>query len=294
MTSIGSPYNPSLLHGQQIAAQARQSNGAEFRADAANRSGSTNDSNNINNSRVANNLNNQISQVVSKSAPGTTPNIQYEYITDENGELVPVAATVTTSIEETNPNHTVANIEKPILNNGSNNNLVSLSPSEQLDAFGLSDEERQLVNELRARDLEVRVHEAQHFYAAGGLASGGSEFQLQTGPDGNVYAVGGHVNISSGNTTDPEKAARDANTFALAASAPADGSAQDRAVANSASSRAAGLYSKTRELTLEQINGAESASDNNNNISSTYQPNKNISDDNTQDKISSSFTPITV
>jgi len=264
MTPIGPSFNSSLLQGQQIAAQSRQNNNDHFR------------------SKATDNLDNQVSQVVAKSASGTNPNIKYRYASGENGELIPIEATVTTSVEKKTPIP-----DKPILNNGSNS-LVSISPSEQLDAFGLSDEEKQLVNELRSRDLEVRVHEAQHFLAAGGLASGGSEFQLQTGPDGNVYAIGGHVNISSGHTNDPEKAARDASTFALAANAPADGSAQDRAVANSSLSRAADLYSQIKELTLGKIDDTKANSIFDNNVPNT--PNTDVDNDKSKD----SFTPITV
>jgi hypothetical protein len=61
----------------------------------------------------------------------------------------------------------------------------------------LSDEERQLLKELRARDAAVRVHEQAHLAAAGPYANGGPTFELQTGPDGRQYAVGGEVSIDS-------------------------------------------------------------------------------------------------
>ena len=57
----------------------------------------------------------------------------------------------------------------------------------------LSEEERRILNELRARDAEVRAHLA----AAGPYANGAPTFEFQTGPDGRQYAVGGEVSIDA-------------------------------------------------------------------------------------------------
>lgn len=92
---------------------------------------------------------------------------------------------------------------------------------------------------LRAADMGVRGHEAQHFRAGGGLVSGTPQYETVTGPDGSQYAVGGYVNIGTTGGGDADKAARDAVTFANAATAPGDASAQDIAVARDAYSRAA-------------------------------------------------------
>ena len=100
------------------------------------------------------------------------------------------------------------------------------------------------VAELMQIDAGVRSHERQHFFSAGGLASGLPVYDLEVGPDGQLYALGGHVVVSTTRTTDPEKAARDAAGLALAASAPADGSAQDVSAAKSAYGTAAARYAK--------------------------------------------------
>jgi hypothetical protein len=98
----------------------------------------------------------------------------------------------------------------------------------------LSEDERVVVEKLKARDSAVRAHEMAHVSAAGGLA-GAPVFSFQTGPDGRRYAIGGSVTID----TSPERSAEDtiakAQRIRSAALAPADPSAADRAVASSAS-----------------------------------------------------------
>lgn len=96
---------------------------------------------------------------------------------------------------------------------------------------GLSEEEKKAVEELRARDAEVRRHEAAHA-AAGGQYAGSPTFTYQTGPDGRQYAVGGEVSIDTAPVKgDPEATIRKSQQIKAAASAPADPSSQDRRVA---------------------------------------------------------------
>ncbi len=108
----------------------------------------------------------------------------------------------------------------------------------------LSDEERQLLKELRARDAEVRAHEQAHLAAAGPYANGAPTYEFQTGPDGQQYAVGGEVSIDSSPVPgDPEATVRKAQTIKRAALAPSDPSAQDRQVA----AQAAQLEAQARQ-----------------------------------------------
>ncbi|HED19636.1 MAG TPA: hypothetical protein ENI74_09065 [Gammaproteobacteria bacterium] len=94
-----------------------------------------------------------------------------------------------------------------------------------------SDEKKQL-EQLKARDREVRAHEAAHKAAAGGLARGGASFEFQDGPDGRRYAVGGEVNIDTSKVSgDPQATISKAQTIRAAANAPAQPSGQDRSVA---------------------------------------------------------------
>lgn len=97
----------------------------------------------------------------------------------------------------------------------------------------LSEAEQRVVEELRARDAEVRAHELAHVAAAGGLA-GAPSFSYQTGPDGKRYAIGGSVSIDTSSGRTPEETISKAQRIRSAATAPAEPSAQDRAVAGRA------------------------------------------------------------
>ncbi len=96
----------------------------------------------------------------------------------------------------------------------------------------LNAEEKDDLEKLKARDREVRAHEAAHKAAAGNLARGGAQFEFETGPDGRRYAVGGEVNIDTSKVSgDPQATISKAQTIRRAANAPAQPSGQDRAVA---------------------------------------------------------------
>ena len=97
----------------------------------------------------------------------------------------------------------------------------------------LTQEEQQVVNELRARDAEVRAHEAAHAGAAGSLG-GSPSYSFETGPDGRQYATGGEVHIDVSQGATPEETISKAQQVRAAALAPASPSSQDRAVAASA------------------------------------------------------------
>ncbi len=121
------------------------------------------------------------------------------------------------------------------------NTTDSTGPKTELE---LSEEERRLLNELRARDAEVRAHEQAHLSAAGPYANGAPTFEFQTGPDGKQYAVGGEVSIDTSPVPgNPEATARKAQTIKRAALAPRDPSAQDRKVA----AQAAQLEAQARQ-----------------------------------------------
>ena len=102
----------------------------------------------------------------------------------------------------------------------------------------LNEAELALVRELKQRDLRVRQHEMAHMVASGGLAQGGPNFSYQRGPDGQNYAIGGHVSIDTSPGKTPEETLQKAQTVMAAALAPADPSGQDLAVAAKASQMA--------------------------------------------------------
>ena len=108
-------------------------------------------------------------------------------------------------------------------------NSIRPGPKTELE---LSEEKRRLLNELRARNAEVRAHERAHLAAAGPYANGAPTFEYQTGPDGRQYAIGGEVSIDSSPVPgNPEATVRKAQTIKRAALAPREPSAQDRQVA---------------------------------------------------------------
>ena len=107
----------------------------------------------------------------------------------------------------------------------------------------LSEAELKQVRELKARDREVRAHERAHAAVAGALARGGPSFDYHRGPDGVLYAVGGEVEIDTTPVSgDPEATIDKARRIRRAALAPAEPSAQDRAVA----AQAAAMEAKAR------------------------------------------------
>ncbi|MDQ8023545.1 MAG: putative metalloprotease CJM1_0395 family protein, partial [Moraxellaceae bacterium] len=87
------------------------------------------------------------------------------------------------------------------------------------------------LRELQQTDAAVRRHEQAHLAAAGGLALGAAGFSYERGSDGRLYAIGGEVSIDVSAEATPEATLAKAQQIRAAALAPADPSAQDRAVA---------------------------------------------------------------
>ncbi len=132
-------------------------------------------------------------------------------------------------------------------------------PETGTDSEELTAEELRMVEELRARDREVRAHEAAHLANAGQYASGGASFTYQQGPDGRRYAVGGEVSIDTGAEQDPKATIRKMQAVRRAALAPADPSATDRSVAATAAARQAEAQ---RELQAEKIQALDTGATN--------------------------------
>ncbi|WP_127477037.1 putative metalloprotease CJM1_0395 family protein [Sulfurivermis fontis] len=101
-------------------------------------------------------------------------------------------------------------------------------------------EEQRMLQQLQARDREVRAHELAHVAAGAGLVRSGAAYSYQRGPDGRFYAVGGEVSIDTAAVPgDPAATERKAEQIMRAALAPAEPSGQDRAVAAQAARMAA-------------------------------------------------------
>ncbi|NQS99025.1 MAG: hypothetical protein HQ591_11265 [candidate division Zixibacteria bacterium] len=119
----------------------------------------------------------------------------------------------------------------------------------------LTDEEERKVEKLRQRDHKVRAHEQAHLSAAAGLAVGGANYQYETGPDGNQYAVSGEVKLRIPNGVTPEEDLRIAVQVERAALAPADPSPKDRSTAAKARHKAAQARQEIVEKNTEKMQG---------------------------------------
>ena len=115
-------------------------------------------------------------------------------------------------------------------------NPAASAKNDATNSNELSEEEQRQVEEMKQRDREVRTHEQAHMTAAAGLA-GAPVYEYQTGPDGRRYAVGGHVDVRTSGSSDPDVALREAEAVKRAANAPADPSGPDRAAAARASAQ---------------------------------------------------------
>ena len=99
--------------------------------------------------------------------------------------------------------------------------------------------EQKEIRMLAARDREVKAHEQAHA-AVGGAYAGHPHYNYTQGPNGVSYASSGHVKIDiSPVANDPQATLEKMQTVARAALAPAEPSAQDRAVAAKANKQAA-------------------------------------------------------
>jgi hypothetical protein len=127
----------------------------------------------------------------------------------------------------------------------------------------LTPEEEQQVEELRARDAEVRAHEAAHMAAGGSHVTGGATYSYQVGPDGKSYAVGGEVRIDVSSVPgNPQATIQKMQQVRGAALAPGEPSGADRAVAAQASQIEAQAREQLSAMTAARVSktyaGAES------------------------------------
>lgn len=105
------------------------------------------------------------------------------------------------------------------------------APDAPANPQGFDQAQLKALTELKVRDREVRAHEAAH-QAVGGQYAGAMSFTYQRGADGAQYAVGGEVPIDVSRVAgDPQATIEKMRVVGSAAMAPAQPSAQDRAVA---------------------------------------------------------------
>lgn len=107
------------------------------------------------------------------------------------------------------------------------------------------------IQDLAARDREVRAHEQAHM-AVGGQYAGGVSYDYSRGPDGRLYATGGSVSIDiSPVSGDPAATINKMQQVQRAALAPAEPSGQDRVVAAQAAQLIAQARSEIASSTVD-------------------------------------------
>ncbi len=161
------------------------------------------------------------------------------------------------------------------LNTGKENNLSTApgkarseeqaearSEKKNQDGFTieLSEEELKVVEELKARDREVRAHEQAH-KTVGGQYTGAISFSYQSGPDGKRYAVGGEVPIDvSPVPGNPQATISKMTIVKAAATAPAQPSTQDIMVAAEAGRILMAAQSELQQQKRTELSTGEQSS----------------------------------
>ena len=122
--------------------------------------------------------------------------------------------------------------------------------------FDMSEEEQREVAELKARDREVRNHEKAHAQT-GAPYTGAPTYETVRGPNGQQFAVSGETPIDvSPIPGDPAATTRKMEVVKQAALAPAEPSAQDRAIAASAEAQRLKALQDLARQASEETEGA--------------------------------------
>ena len=134
------------------------------------------------------------------------------------------------------------------------------SSSKEKSAYSVGEDElhEQLVQELKARDQEVRAHELAH-QTAGGAHAGAATYSYQIGPDGARYVVAGEVKVDLTEASDPQSTIEKMQKVQQAALAPSEPSVQDRMVAAQAGRKAAQAMSELTQQRQEHKQALMSA-----------------------------------
>jgi hypothetical protein len=110
-----------------------------------------------------------------------------------------------------------------------------------------------VISQLKARDGEVRAHEAAHIAAGGRYITGGASYSYQQGPDGVQYAVGGEVGIDSSPAPGkPEETVQKMRIVRAAALAPSEPSGADLSVAAAAAQAEAAAVAEIAQRGAEE------------------------------------------
>ena len=143
-----------------------------------------------------------------------------------------------------------------------------------------SPEEQRIIDNLAARDREVRAHEQAHVSAGGAYVRGGATYSYESGPDGKRYAVGGEVSIDASPVRDnPEATIAKMQVVRNAAMAPAEPSGQDRAVAAAASRAEGQARAELSEQRAQETQETREDNNTGNNVNDINANQQNIAED---------------
>ena len=134
------------------------------------------------------------------------------------------------------------------------------------------------IEQLKARDQEVRVHEQAHA-STGGQYAGAPQYEYTTGPDNKRYVTDGEVSIDVSEEKTPEETLKKMEQVRAAALAPAEPSSQDLKVAAEASQKATEAHSEIAKGQTETASAGSTSAQSNGIVADTgaaVQPDTNI------------------
>jgi hypothetical protein len=227
-------------------------------------------------------LDNQLREVIPAPAPNSASNTETKAQSDADKAKLPSSAEAATydatgklsdeqAVEQRQQGSEDLDSEQQ------QNQQASEDTPEEEQAQQQLELEQQQIEELKARDTEVRVHEQAHA-SVGGQYAGSPSYEYQRGPDGTNYAVGGEVQIDVSEIPgDPQATIDKMQTVRAAALAPAEPSSADRAIAADATQKMAAAQAELSApaddeaqaqepqsaLSINETSTAESQSDTN-------------------------------
>ena len=134
------------------------------------------------------------------------------------------------------------------------------------------------IEQLKARDQEVRVHEQAHA-STGGQYAGAPQYEYTTGPANKRYVTDGEVSIDVSEERTPEETLKKMEQVRAAALAPAEPSSQDLKVAAEASQKATEARSEIAKGQTETASAGSASAQSNGIVADTgaaVQPDTNI------------------
>ncbi len=161
-----------------------------------------------------------------------------------HGQYVPAAQEENNSGYPEGSPAVILNLSDPLQQTESPTYSMADIVGQNRDESELTDHEKREVQELEARDREVRQHEQTHAAMLGQYARGGPTYTYQMGPDGKTYAVGGSVEADTGKESTPEETIAKAQVLRMASTAVGNPSPEDLVIAGQAARMEAGARAK--------------------------------------------------